>query len=149
MNDELSNAFSELVEILNWVEIEDYNKIPKAKIDFFKKNSNKNNTFKYDPNLNLEEQGVSEYTRAIIVILFRDYWATEKQRNKLLEREKRDLQLIEEEKMAKFKQEDIFKNTKYAQENLKEDSIKNNLPVEIQKKKWYQRIFSKIKKIFN
>ena len=147
MNDELSNAFSELVEILNWVEIEDYNKIPKAKIDFFKKNSNKNNTFKYDPNLNLEEQGVSEYTRAIIVILFRDYWATEKQRNKLLEREKRDLQLIEEEKMAKFKQEDIFKDTKYAQENLKEDSIKNNLPVEIQKKKWYQRIFSKIKKI--
>ena len=147
MNDELSNAFSELVEILNWVEIEDYNKIPKSKIDFFKKNSNKNNTFKYDPNLNLEEQGVSEYTRAIIVILFRDYWATEKQRNKLLEREKRDLQLIEEEKMAKFKQEDIFKNTKYAQENLKEDSIKNNLPVEIQKKKWYQRIFSKIKKI--
>ena len=147
MNDELSNAFSELVEILNWAEIEDYNKIPKSKIDFFKKNSNKNNTFKYDPNLNLEEQGVSEYTRAIIVILFRDYWATEKQRNKLLEREKRDLQLIEEEKMAKFKQEDIFKNTKYAQENLKEDSIKNNLPVEIQKKKWYQRIFSKIKKI--
>ncbi|MBQ3409088.1 MAG: hypothetical protein IJH12_07805 [Clostridia bacterium] len=96
----------------------------------------------------MEEQGVSEYTRAIIVILFRDYWATEKQRNKLLEREKRDLQLIEEEKMAKFKQEDIFKNTKYAQENLKEDSTKNNLPVEIQKKKWYQRIFSKIKKLF-
>lgn len=81
-NIEYANAYSEINEILKYVPVEDYNKIPKNKINLFKDNANKNYEFKYNSNLTLDEQNVSKRAKAIIAILFRDYWATEEQRKK-------------------------------------------------------------------
>lgn len=50
-----------------------------------------NYKFNYNPNLTLEEQNVSKRARAIIAILFRDYWATDIQRNKIVKMQKMNL----------------------------------------------------------
>ena len=36
-----ANAYSEVLEILKYIPVEDYNKIPKTKIELFKINANK------------------------------------------------------------------------------------------------------------
>lgn len=77
-----ANAYSEVLEILKYIPVEDYNKIPKNKIELFKTNANNDYSFKYNPNKTLDEQNVSKTAKAIIAILFRDYWATEIQRKK-------------------------------------------------------------------
>ena len=75
-----ANAYSEVLEILKYLTQEDYEKIPKEKIEVFETNMNKDYAFNYNPDKTLQEQNVSETARTIIAILFRDYWATEEQR---------------------------------------------------------------------
>lgn len=66
-------AYREVLEILKYIPVEDYNKIPKTKIELFETNANNDYTFTYDPNKTLEEQNVSNITKGIIILLFRDY----------------------------------------------------------------------------
>ena len=83
-NMEYANAYTEVIEILKYISEADYNKIPKNKINLFETNANKEYKFTYNPNLTLNEQNVSKRAKAIIAILFREYWATEKQREKII-----------------------------------------------------------------
>lgn len=105
-----SNAFNEVLTILAYVSAKEYNKIPKELIEVFEKYSNNEYEFTYDPSLTLNEQNVSYEAKLIIAILFRDYWATDFQKEKILLKEKYNLQQIEEEKKAKYSVDDIFKN---------------------------------------
>lgn len=138
-------AYSEVLEILKHIPIEDYNKIPKTKIDLFEAYSNKDHTFVYDPNKTLEEQNVSNITKGIIILLFRDYWATEIQRKKIIAKQNYDRMKLEEEKKAKYNG-DIFKekeNTEIKKEVLKDN---NNLPMKVKKDKFYKKVIKFIKK---
>ena len=89
---EYANAYSEVLEILKYISKEDYEKIPNSKIELFETNHNKEYIFKYNPNKTLDEQDVSKIAKAIIAILFRDYWATEIQKEKIENRGGRQTQ---------------------------------------------------------
>lgn len=115
-----ANAYSEILEILKYLTPEDYEKIPKEKIEVFETNANKDYTFNYKPDKTLQEQNVSKTARTIIGILFRDYWATEEQRDKIIKFQKQERLKIEKEKQEKYKSEDIFKN------NIKTSENENN-----------------------
>lgn len=109
MNDrEYENAYAELLEILKYVSEEDFNKIPKDKIEIMKENANKDHKFKYDPNKTLDENNVSELTKRFIAMIFRDYWATDAQRKKILEIQNYVRMKSEEEKRKKFDPNNIF-----------------------------------------
>ena len=99
-NIEYANAYSEVLEILKNISKEDYEKVPSEKIDLFEKNANKNYNFQYDTNLTLDEQNVSKRAKAIIAILFRDYWATPEQREKILAKQNYDRIQIEKNKQS-------------------------------------------------
>lgn len=112
-----ANAYSEILEILNYVSLEDYNKIPKNEIDFYKSNANKNHIFIYNPSKTLEEQKVSKITKALIVLLFRDYWATEKQKEKIILKQACDVKKWKESQYHlqlenKYNPDDLFKDRK-------------------------------------
>ena len=79
-----ANAYTEVIEILKYIKQEDYNKIPKEKIELFKINANNEYSFKYIPTKTLDEQSVSKIAKGIIAMLFRDYWATEADRNSVV-----------------------------------------------------------------
>ena len=108
VNVEYANAYSEVLEILKFISKEDYNKIPANKIELFKLNSNKEYKFTYSPNKTLDEQNVSKRAKAIIGILFRDYWATEVQRDKIIRKQKNDRLTLDEQKKSLYGIENIF-----------------------------------------
>lgn len=107
---EYANAYSEVLEILKYIPIKDYNKIPKNKIELFEKNANDEHRFIYNPNKTLEEQNVTKRAKAIIAILFRDYWANEIQREKIIKKQNYDRVKLEEEKRQNYNPNNIFKN---------------------------------------
>ncbi len=142
-NLEYANAYSEVNEILRNISKEDYEKIPKSKIELFKKYSNPNYKFDYNPNLTLEEQNVSKRAKAIIAILFRDYWATDTQKSKILKMQKNEFSRLEMEKEKKYDVNNIFNNAK----KNKENTMLDNEEIIIHKKSFFQRLKEKIKYI--
>ena len=119
---EYANAYSEVLEILKYISKEDYEKIPNSKIELFETNHNKEYIFKYNPNKTLDEQNVSKTAKAIIAILFRDYWATEIQKEKIITKQNYDRKQLEEKKketlLVKFVKQFRENNKKQIQEYL-------------------------------
>ena len=137
---EYANAYSEVLEILKYIPTEDYKKIPENKIELYKKNANIEYHFDYNPNKTLEEQNVSKIAKGIIAILFRDYWATEIQKEKILSKQNYDRNVLEEAKKEKYSIDNIFKS----KEKVEKD---NQLPV-MNEEKWYKRILNYFRSIF-
>ena len=148
-----ANAFSEVLEILKYIPKSDYYKIPNNMIKLFETNRNKEYSFNYDPNKTLDEQNVSKTAKIIIAILFRDYWATQEQREKILRKENYDRQKLEEEKLKKYNV-DIFKNRN---ENLRQvekhetngNKKDENVQMTVYKENIFRKLINKIIKIFN
>ena len=107
---------------------EDVKKIPEEKLEFYKTNMDNEYNYNLDMTKEFEEQEMSEITKAILANIFRDYWATPYQKERIEAKEKYDLEKIEEEKREKYNPDNIFKNKK------EETVIENtNLPVEIKR----------------
>lgn len=139
-------AYKEVLEILKYIPIEDYNKIPKDKIELFETNANKDYIFNYDPNKTLNEQNVSKIAKGIIAILFRDYWATETQRQKIINIQNYERRKLEEEKLKKYNPDNLFKNS--STENTSE-TTKEKALIETKKEKFYEKILKLLKKLFH
>ena len=121
-----ANAYTEVLDILKYISKEDYEKIPKSKIKVFEENSNKNYSFTYDENKTLDEQNVSEIAKAIIAILFRDYWATKEQRYVIIKKQQEIKEQKQKELMAKFEQ-----NKKISEKDLKKVNVASDLDLDI------------------
>lgn len=141
-NIEYANAYSEVLEILRYVSIDDYNKIPKRKIEFFENNSNKDYDFFYNPHKTLEEQNVSKRAKAIIAIIFRDYWATDIQRDRIIVKQNHDRMKLENEKQARYSSNHIFENRKIERTEVPAETLEM---VEY-KETFINRIINRIKK---
>ena len=112
VNKEYANAYSEVLEILNYIPKSDYDKIPPNIIELFTINKNEEYVFNYDVNKTLNEQNVSKKAKIIIAILFRDYWATEYQKERILAKEKYDIEQMEKRKRELYNPDDLFKKQK-------------------------------------
>lgn len=145
VNIEYANAYSEVLEVLNNMSKEDYNKIPKDMLEMFKTNCNNEYQFRYDLNKKFEQQEISKRAKLILAILFRDYWATPYQKEKIIARQNYERQKLEQRKFEKYNPERIFENKR--QPIIEE--IKNiNSMIEVKEEKWYQKIFKLIKNLF-
>ena len=149
-----ANAYTEVLDILKYISKEDYEKIPKSKIKVFEENCNKNYNFTYDENKTLDEQNVSEITKAIIAILFRDYWATKEQRYVIIKKQQEIKEQKQKELMAKFEQ-----NKNISEKDLKKVNVASDLDIDIdyaretnletyKEENIFKRIISKIRGIF-
>ena len=139
-----SMAYVEVLEIIRHFSEEDFKKIPKSEIDFYNENKDNEYKFKINPNIDLNEQNISREANAILVALYRDYFATENQKQILEKLLKQNEQKEEEKKREKYNPDDIFKKDKEV------STIENNnemLPVEIEEK-WYQKILDFFKSLF-
>lgn len=137
-------AYSEVLEILKHISKEEYNKIPQNMIKTFKVNASTENDFKYNPNKTLQEQNVSETTRTIIAILFRDYWASKEQREKIS-----SVQNIEREKyrQEQYNSNNLFKNKRKIE--IKDENVQNeNVAMIEYKEPLLRRFLNKIKRLF-
>ena len=142
MEENYHKAYKEVIEILKYVPQESMNKIPKTMLETFEKKMDKDYVFNVDINKSFEEQNLLEETKDIFAVIFRDYWSTPYQRERIKAKEKYDRQKIEEEKANKYNPNDIFKNKE--KDNV---VVNNNLPVEIKKENFFKKLISFIKKI--
>ena len=141
-------AYSEVLEILKHIPIEDYNKIPRNEIELFETYADNDYTFNYDSSKTLEEQNVSNIAKGIIILLFRDYWATEIQRNKIIAKQNYDRVKLEEKKKEQYNTDNIFINNHKNSlvdnpENRQEISL-----VKIEDMKWYKKVVRRIINFF-
>ena len=152
MEDNYTKAYKEVIEILNFVPKESVDKIPKLVLDTIKSNMDKNYEFKVDINKSFEEQELLEETKAIFANIFKDYWATPYQKERIEAKEKYDRQKIEEEKAKKYNPDDLFKKKKVECIVKNEESNigdSSNLPIELKKEKFYEKIINFFQKIFH
>ena len=146
MEENYHKAYKEVIEILKYLPKESVNKIPKTIIETFEKKQKKDYVFNIDINKTFEEQNLLEETKDILAIIFRDYWATPYQREKIQEKEKYERQKIEEEKLKKYNTKNIFKNKKNIIEKNEENK---NLPIQIKKQKFYEKLINFLKNLFH
>ena len=137
---EYAMAYTEVIEILKHVPDEDVKKIPKEKLEFYKTNMKNDYNYKLDITKEFAEQEMSDITKAILANIFRDYWATPYQKERIEAQEKYYLEKLEEEKRKKYNPDDIFKNK---QEPIIVENT--NLPEKIKKETFFKKLISFIK----
>lgn len=161
MNDENKNAYSEVIEILKWIDDEKkLEALPMEMLELLKSKSNP----EYKPNLNkdipLEEQNLQPETFAILNWISQKYWSDEVENNLEKEliieekQEEKDKISTEEEKIkvnevTEAENIEIIDNTNIAPNiNTTERDI-SNLPILFDKLKWYQKIKIKVIEFLN
>lgn len=140
-------AYREVIEILKYTNKDDVNKIPSDKILLWRDNMKEDYNFEIDEEKPLSEQNISKEARAILANIFKQYWATDYQKERIETKEKYDVEQIEKEKYAKYNPNDIFKNRK--QETSKDGNISNTVAMVEYKESIFKRIIDKIKRIFD
>lgn len=148
MNNSYAKAYTEVLEILSHFSAEEYSKIPQEKINFYKNNMKKNYEYSIDPNIALSKQYISKEANAILISIFRDYFANDRQRqtlnNLLNQNQKKHENIIKE----KYNPDNIFINNN---RNVTIDNAENEKKlalVEINDMKWYTKVWRFIKEFF-
>ena len=90
MNQIYKNALSEVYEILQYLEEESYNKIPKEIIKLIDDNRNKQYDFWIDKTAPLKDQIILEETKEILFEIYRDYLASPEVKEKIIEYQKQE-----------------------------------------------------------
>lgn len=148
VKEDYANACAEVIRILDYIPYKEYKKIPKDVILHYEKNASKGCDFEYDIKCSLDEQNVSKTAKTIIAILFRDYWATLEQKNKILNYEKYEAIKEENIKKEKYNSNDIFKNNYKRIISENNDNNQEIALVNISNIKWYEKIWKIIKDCF-
>lgn len=144
VSERYSKAYKEVIEVLKHTKREDVNKIPKEKVAMWKANMRKDYDFKIQKNKSLEEQGLSDAAKAIIANIYKDYWSTDSEREKIKSKENKELEDIEQ---AKFGLEDLEKLFKENQSNETEENCTSVVAIE-KKPSFFSRLVSSIKRLF-
>ena len=141
MTNSYAKAYTEVLEILSHFSEEEYSKIPQEKINFYKSNMEKNYEYSIDPDIDLSKQHISKEANAILISIFRDYFANDRQRqilNNLLSQNQENHEKIKKEK---YNPDNIFINNN---RNVTIDNTKNKQElalVEINYMKWYIKVW--------
>lgn len=142
-------AYTEVIEIIKYFPNEEYAKIPLEKINYYKENMDKDYNFQINPNIELEKQNISREANAILVTLFNDYFATDRQKEILNNLLKQNQQILEEQKQEKYNPSNLFMQSKTQQQNtvtIQENNSENSL-IEI-KENFFTKFINFIKNIF-
>ena len=144
-NDKYAKAYTEVLEILRYLPRNEYNKIAIERIKFFEANKDTSYKFKIDPDMPLDKQNISIEANSIIIVLFRDYFATENQKEKLNVILKQNEYKYQEDIRNKYNPDNIFKDRKNKNLNVIENT---NLPIEVKENNFFTKFITYIKNLF-
>ena len=160
MNDENKNAYSEVIEILKWIDDEKkLEALPMEMLELLKSKSNP----EYKPNLNkdipLEEQNLQPETFAILNWISQKYWSDEFENNLekevIVEKEEEENKIIDTEKIEENVVSELENNENIATNSNTISNINStekdtsNLPILVDNLKWYQKIKLKVIEFLN
>ena len=128
MISQYKRAYTEVIEIIKYFPEDEYNKIPLEKINYYKENMDKNYNFHINPNIELEKQNISKEANAILVTIFNDYFATDRQKEVLNNLLKQNQQKLEIRKYEEYNTSNLFRqpaNKQQETEILQEIGLQN------------------------
>ncbi len=139
LDNRYKSAFKEVSEILKYMDEELVNKIPTKFITFSQENMSKEYDFKINENVALEKQNISREAENILALLYRNYWATEEEKQEFARLDEQERK-SNDEKLQK-----IFKNTinEFDKEENKDTQIVN-----VNNDNFFKKIINKLKKFF-
>lgn len=144
IREDYSEAISETLDILGHMQESDIDKIPKKFIDFLKENKSKT----YKPNLDytksIKDMKLKSQTIGILSLINKKYWCNNEERKVFEEKLKQNELRFQEEIKEKYNVNKSFKN----KELKKMQNVSITDLTECPRKKWYLKIFEKIKRIF-
>lgn len=143
-----ARAYTEVLEMLKYLPYEELNRIPKEKIDFFERNKDKSYKFNISLEKPLAEQNISIEANSVIITLFRDYFATDTQKEKLKNILEQNEMKYQEELREKYNPDNTFKKCNQKNE-INENIIQNENSLVEYKETFFRRFINKIKNIFH
>lgn len=137
------DAYTEVYEIIEQLNEEEYNKIPSEVIKAIEENRNTEYEFELDEDIELKDQELLPETKAILFNLFRDYLSTPEQKEKIIKMQAEERLKNEQKKQEQYNS-DVFVN-KQKKQPIKEEhteliEYKENI---------FKRIFNKIRQFFH
>lgn len=135
-------AYTEVLEIIKYLPEEEREKIPAEKINFYEQNCDKEYEFKFDISKPIDEQKTLRETNAIIVLLFRDHFATPEQKEKLEKILQQNEEKHQQELREKYNPDNIFKKSENSKKEA--ETIETMALVEVKKDNVIKEIFKKI-----
>ena len=148
MDKAYSMAYTEVLEILSYFSEEEYNKIPKEKIELFERNKDKDYKFTIDPTKDITQQNISVKAKAIIITLFRDYFASDMQKEELNRMLIENENKAEQKKKEKYNSDKLFQNTSVSAGADEEADIDNCKAMIERKENIFSKIWASIRKLF-
>lgn len=144
--DNSSFAYSEVYAILNMIEDEYRERVPKNVINFFEEERDKEYNPIIDVNIPLEKQNLKRKTIVLLAILNLNYWCdSEEEKQEILD------SFAKNEELKRLKEKELTEN--YNINNLfnKIENTENKTEVsliEYKEQNFIQKIISKIKSLF-
>ncbi|MBR0427770.1 MAG: hypothetical protein IJK18_06200 [Clostridia bacterium] len=126
MNNKYAKAYREVMEIIKYLPEKEYCRIPKETIDFYEKEMDHNYDFSFDPQKDLSKQNLLKETKAIIIALFQDFFATDEEKKEIDEILNENELRNEQEKSEKYKFDEIF-NKNAGKKNIQIDKQETEL----------------------
>ena len=137
-------AFVELNEIINHLNTNLKNKIPKKTLEAINNAKDKNYQFKYDNTQSLSKQKLLPETISLLSIIYSDYLCSEEEKKKWDEYDKFELRKLEEIKQQKYNTNNLFQQQRNVTSNVNIADLNNNKLQIISSEK--QSFWSKIKR---
>ncbi len=149
MNNEQMESYTEVLTVLNYMETEYKEKIPKKLIDFFERNSAKGYKFNIDLSTPLKEQKLKAKTLSLLAMLNLNYWCeNEEEKQELIKHYSENENKYQEELREKYNPDDFLKKSN--QENKMEGNIiKNEVTLVEYKESILKKIINKVKNILH
>ena len=140
INVRISKSYKEVLTYLSLLPPTELKKIPPEKLEIYAKYMDDSYDYKIDSSRPMQSQKMMEETKAILSNIFRDYFANDYQKQRILAKEKSDLQKIEQ-----------IKKEKYDPYKILEKRNKNKVEIKelvVYKHSYLKELIKKIKKLF-
>jgi hypothetical protein len=141
MDEKYKRSFSEVYEILKLMPDGIVSKVPKKLKDIIETERDKNYNVIIKEPLNTED--FQYETIVFLGMIYRDFLCNDDERNNLKEKDAELIKKYEEELRKKYNTDDLFNNRK----KVKKENT-DSLPIKVEEKKWFQKLFDFVKGIF-
>jgi len=142
--DNYEKAYAEVIEVLKYIPMNEYNKIPKKYITFMEENCSETCSFVYNIALPFEKQNISDEAKNILGMIFRLFIVEQSKKEKLSSKDKELKEQEELEKYMKYNPDNLFKkdNTDKVLNNVQTKSLTET------RDSIFKKIWNKIKNLF-
>ena len=148
MKSEEKIAYKQVITILDNMEPEYKEKIPKKLVKLFEENSAENYEFHLDLTRPLQEQELNSKTLALLAMLNLNYWCeTEEEKQELIKHYTENERKYQEKLRKKYNTDNIFQ--KNNRENKQEKTTEEQVALVEHKESVIRKLINKIKSIFH